>query len=74
MLSTTSQAPAEWASSAAPRMSVTCMSGFVGVSTNTSFVLLRIARASAFRSRVSTKLNSSPKRESTWRKSLSVPP
>ena len=61
--STASFAPARWATSAAPAMSVIVHSGFEGVSTQTNLVRPgRTAAASAPRSSVSTRSTSSPKR------------
>jgi hypothetical protein len=65
VLSTTNQAPAWCAIWAAAAMSVMCISGFVGVSTRIIRVDSRISASMHFRSRVSTKVNSSPRRPST---------
>ena len=61
-LSSASRAPALWAISASAWMSHTSVRGLVGVSANSSRVLLRIAACQAAVSVCDTKVDSTPKR------------
>ena len=62
VLSTASRAPARWAMSAVRAMSVSFSVGFAGVSTNTSFVFGRRARATLSGWDESTKVVLTPNR------------
>ena len=75
VLSTTSSAPASWATAASASMSPMLSSGLVGVSTHTSFVCPgRIAARTASTSETAAGLCSSPHTFSTLSKSRKVPP
>jgi hypothetical protein len=73
-LSTHSRAPPSCAISATAGISHSFIIGFVGVSTWTSFVLGRIAAATASLSLASTYVKSMPSRLRTWLNIRVVPP
>jgi hypothetical protein len=74
VLSTTSSAPASWATSAVSAMSAMLSSGLVGVSHQMTRVLGRIAARSASGSLRSAGVCSTPQREATLEMSRNVPP
>jgi hypothetical protein len=74
VLSTTTSAPAAWASSTTAVRSVSSSSGLLGVSTSTSRVCGRIARANASVSVWSTWVYDTPNRDSRPVASEVVPP
>jgi hypothetical protein len=74
VLSTATRMPRRCARSLTAAMSVSCMSGFVGVSTNTMRVFGVNAASIGPVSVASTNVNSSPCRRHTLSKSRNVPP
>ena len=73
-LSTASSTPASWAIAASSAMSHRSVSGLVGVSANSSWVLGRRAAFQALLSVCGTKLDSTPKRANSPPMSLMVEP
>ena len=75
VLSTTTSAPAAWASSAIAAMSAMASSGLVGVSIQTAVVSPgRMARSTAARSLIGAGSATTPQRRCTLSSSRNVPP